>query len=123
MRAFQFGQLQRAVHARHLQRIGDAVGRHGHAVGDGHGDNVGKVVLALGVVVGQPCQPATQQARGHGHDAAVDLGDGTLGVGGVFVLHDTLHRAFGIAHDAAIARGVGQGHCEQRQLPAGAGSH
>ena len=121
--ALQLGQLQGAVHARHLQGIGDAVGHHGHTVGHGHGDDVGEVVLALGVVVGEPREPGREQARRDGHDAAVHLGDGALRIGGVFVLNDALHGAVGIAHDAAVAGGVGQRDGEQRQPLATTGGH
>ena len=84
-------------------------------------DNVGQVVLALGVVVGQARQPGRQQARGHGHDAAVDLGDGALGLARILVLDDARYAAIGCAQDAAVASGVGQLDGQQRQLPAGHG--
>jgi hypothetical protein len=119
--AFQLGQLQGAVHTRHLQGVVDAVGRHAPAIGHGHGDDVGQVVLALGVVVGQAREPGFEQARRHGHDAAVDFIDGALGFARVLVLDDARHLSCAIAQDAAVARGVGQAHGQQRQLPAGHG--
>jgi hypothetical protein len=76
----------------HLQRIVDPVRHHRHAVGHGELDHVGQVVLALGVAVVQPRQPAFEQAGRHGHDAAVDLVDLALGLGGVLLLDDGQHR-------------------------------
>ena len=67
------------------------------------------------ILVVQPRQPPAQQARGHGHDAAVDFADAALGVGGVFVFNDGAHIAVSGTLDAAVARGVGQLQREQRQ--------
>ncbi len=54
----QFGQLGRAVHARHLQRILNAMRQHGHSIGHGKLHHIGQVVLGLGVAVVQSGQPA-----------------------------------------------------------------
>ncbi|MPM42586.1 hypothetical protein SDC9_89252 [bioreactor metagenome] len=118
MGAFQFGKLQRAVHTRHLEGIVDAMPHHGHAIGHGHGDHVGQVVLFLRVVVVQARQPLLQVLDRRGHDAAVDLANGAFGIAGVLVLDDALHLAVGVAHDAAVAGGIGQAHRQQRQLVA-----
>ena len=115
MGTLQLSQLHRTVDARHLQRIGNLVGHHGHTVGHGELDHVGQVVLALGILVVQTGQPGFEEARGHGHDAAVNLLNLALHIAGVFVLDDGLH-CFTFSNDAAIARGVGKVDGQQRQL-------
>ena len=73
------------------------------------------------ILVVQPRQPPAQQARGHGHDAAVDFADAALRIGGVFVFDDGAHVAVSGTLDAAITRGVGQLQCEQGQALAATG--
>ena len=117
--ALKFGQLHGAVDAGHLRGVGDLVRGHRHTVGHGHLDDVGEVVLALRIFVVQPAQPVAQQARGQGHDAAVNFGDGALGLAGVLVLNNRQHSPPGrSAHNAAVAAGLRQGQREQGQLPA-----
>ena len=123
MGTLEFGQLHRAVDAGHLHRIGDAVRQHGHAVGNRELDDVGQVVLFLGVVVLQPRQPGLEQARRHRHDAAVDLADRQLTGAGILLLDDGPHRrvvATAVAHDAAISHGVVQLQSQQCQFVAAA---
>jgi hypothetical protein len=89
------------------------------SVSDGGSDDVGQVVLALGVVILQRPHPARQRLRGRGHDAGVDLSDGALLGVGVLVLDDAAH-GFAVAQDAAVAGGVGQIDGQQCQPLAGA---
>ncbi len=114
--AFKLGQLRRAVHARHLQRVGDAVRLHRAARCARVAHHVGEVVLALGIALVQLRQPGAQQPRRGGHDAAVDFVYGPLRRAGVFVLDDGLHAAVRGALDAPVAARVGQAQREQRQL-------
>ena len=53
----------------------DEVGADGEAVLAGEADRVGEVVLALGVVVGDPRQRRDQELRVEGQDPGVDLVD------------------------------------------------
>ena len=119
--AFELSQLRGAVDARHLRGIGNDMGDHGHAVGHGKLHHIGQIKLLLRIVVVQLGQPGFEQARRHGHDAAVDLADAALLVAGVFLLDDGLHLASCVAHDAAVTRGIGKLDGEQRQLFAAAG--
>jgi len=119
--ALQFGQLRGAVDAGHLRRVSNDVGHHGHAIGDGELDDIGQVKLLLGILIVQTRQPGFEQARGHGHDAAVDLADLALCIAGVFLLDDGLYLPGSAAHDAAVAGGVGHLDGEQGQLVARAG--
>ena len=118
VRAFQLGQLGRAVNTGHLQRVGDGVCRHFYAIGHGHAHHIGQVELALRIAVIQPRQPAFERARRGRHDAAVDLGHRALRLAGVFVLDDGLHRVT-LAQHPPIPAGVGEMDGEQSQpLPA-----
>ncbi len=117
-------QLRGAVDARHLERVGRDMRHHRHAVGGGQLDDVGEVVLALGIAVVQPGQPALEQAGGHGHHAAVDFADFALRLGRVLVLddgHDLTAPLFRGADDAPVARGVVELDGQQREPLAGAG--
>ena len=113
--ALQSGELHRAVDAIHLHTVVDHMGGHGLTIGHGEFHDVGQVVLLLGVVVVQARQPGLEQAGGHGHDAAVNFVNRALGLAGIFVLHNGPHLALGIAHDAAITRGVRHGQRQQCQ--------
>ena len=123
MGTLQLCQLQGAVHTCHLHFIADAVGYHLHAIGHRHGDDVGQVVLALGIIVVEFREPLCQLLGRHSHDAAVDLVDGAFFRASIFLLHDALHRALGIAHDTAIAHGVVQRHGQQCHACASSGRH
>ena len=118
MRTLQLSQLQRAVHPCHLQHIADAMSHYRHGIGHSHGNNVGQVILALGIVVIELGEPDLQMLGRHGHDAAVNLGNGTLGIVRVLLLNNALHCASLVAHNAAIACRVRHAHRQQRQLVA-----
>ena len=98
-------------------------GHHRHALGHGHGDDVGQVVLALRVVVLQRGDPALQRRGGRGHHAGVDLADARAAPA-LASLCSTMPRtlAGSVAQDAAVAGGVGQFDGQQRQLLAAAGA-
>jgi hypothetical protein len=65
-------------------------GNDRQALGHGQGDDVGQVVLALGIAVAQGRQPARQRVGGRDEDAGVDLADRTLGIVGILFLDDAL---------------------------------
>ena len=72
-------------------------------------EDVGQVVLALGVVVGEAGEGVGQRRRVEGVGAGVDLADRQLlgvGVAGGFGLDHALDLAAGAADDAAVGAGV-----------------
>src|SRR5690606_22495024 len=85
LRARQFGA---GVDALDFAGIGGANRIDGDAVGRRHGDNVGEVVLALGVVVAEALDPAGEQSPRCGDEAGVHLADGELAGIGVLRLDD-----------------------------------
>ena len=114
----QLGQLHGTVHACHLGRIKDLMRHHRHAVCDRKFDDIGQVILVLGIFVLKACQPVAQQSGGHGHDAAVNFIDFSLVLTGIFVLDNRadLGRCLGAStHDAAITRWVRHAQRQQRQ--------
>ena len=112
----ELGQLPAIVGALHFHRVQRLLGGDHQAIGHSHGDDVGQVVLALSVVVGQTAQPFGQARARNSEDAGVAFLDGFLRVAGVFVLDDCCNLTLGVAHDAAIAGGIIQGDGEQAQL-------
>ena len=91
-------------------------GSHHQAIADGHGNYVSQVVLALGVVVGQPAHPVTQALNRHRENPGVAFGDGPLGLVGVFLLDDGGDLARCVTHDPAIAGRIIQLDRQQTQL-------
>ncbi|MNF78443.1 hypothetical protein D3C84_606280 [compost metagenome] len=114
--ALQFGELDAVVGALHFHGVMGLLGGHHQAVGHGHGDDVGEVVLALGVVVGQAPQPVGQALARHGENAGIAFADGALLGGRVLVFDDGLHHARRVANNAAVAGRVDQVHGEQGEL-------
>ena len=117
----EVGQLHRAVDAEHLGLAAGGDAAHRNAVGDRQADDVGQVVLAGGVVVGEAPQPGQQALGRRGQHPGVDLADGALRRGGVFLLHDgddavaCRARAGAAAHDAAVALRLGEVDREQAE--------
>ena len=72
----------------------------------GQADDVGEVVLALGVVVAHARQGVDEELGVEGEDAGVDLADLALLGRGVLLLDDRLDVALGVADDPAVADGV-----------------
>ena len=115
----ELGELRRAVDAEHFGFVGRRHGHHRHAVCHSERNDIGQVVLVLGVVVGQLLEPAFEVARRRGHHAGVDLADESLRLGRILVLDDRAH-LFAVAHDAAVAGGVGELDRQQCQAFAAA---
>ena len=110
------GQLHRVVHTFNLPCVTDAVRLHLTTISHGKLHHVRQVILFLGIVVVQACQPSTQQTGGNGHDAAVNFLNKALLGCGVFFFHDGLHLRLSVAHQAAIARGCGGLQSQQGQV-------
>ena len=68
-----------------------------------HPDDVGQVVLALGVLGAEPAQGGGEHAAAEAVDRRVDLVDGALVLGGVGLLDHPVHPVVGAADDAAVA--------------------
>src|SRR5690606_24300450 len=86
--ALELRQLQLVVDA---ERLGKGVGLHGgdlDAVSHGQADDVGEVVLALGVVVADAPEPVAQLGNRGDQDAGVHFLHLALFVGGVLLLDD-----------------------------------
>ena len=66
-------------------------------------DDVGEVVLALGVLGAEPAQRGREEPATEAVDRRVDLVDGELVGIGVGLLDDAVDPALGVAHDAAVA--------------------
>ncbi len=100
---FDPGELALGVHAEALD--GRLRVPHGHrvALGDRGRHDVGQIVLALRVGVGEAAEPAGELREGCRDDAGVHLAHGTLGFRGVAFLDDARDAPGGIADDAPIA--------------------
>ena len=99
-----FRKLDAVVDAEHL---GGARRKHGlDAVAGFHGeaDDVGEVILALGILRAEPEEPAPQASGGGRHQSGVGFLDHQLVGARVLVLDDGPHQAHRVAHDAAVTR-------------------
>ncbi|MNQ79185.1 hypothetical protein D3C85_941190 [compost metagenome] len=106
--ALELGLLDAAVHAQRFPGRAGLGRAHRHVIGHGQSDHIGQVVLALGIVVVDAGQPVLELRGRRAEDAGVDFLDQALGFRGVLVLDDAAHAALAVAHDAAIAGGIGQ---------------
>ena len=121
--ALEVGELHGAVHTQHFGVARRCGGGDGHALGDRHRDDVGQVVLALGVVAGQRGEPAFEVRGGRGHHAGVDLVDVALHRRRILVLDDAVNPAALVrrtagrvaTHDPAVAGRVVEGDRQQRE--------
>ena len=75
-------------------------------------NNVGDVVFALSIIVGQLRQPAFHICAVSDQNAGVDLLNLTLLVGGIFVLNNAGNFAV-FAGNTTITGGIIQFHCQQ----------
>ena len=88
-----------------------------HAVAHRQTDDVGEVVLALGVGGFQFREPPGKARRRQQHDDGVDFADLLLAFGGVFLLDDR-HNAALLAQDAAVAGRIAQNGRQNRHAVA-----
>src|SRR5450432_1573775 len=107
------GELLAVIDARDVARVGLYSGDADRARGDG--DDVGQVVLALRVLGDEPGRRLSQEVRGRGVDAGVDLGERALVGRRVLLLDDTYDVAARVTHDAPVARGVGRRRRDERE--------
>ncbi|CAI8931470.1 hypothetical protein EMIT0P12_50140 [Pseudomonas sp. IT-P12] len=112
----ELGQLLAIVGALHFHGIVGLLGSHHQPIVDRHGNHVGQVVLALGIVIGQTAHPAAHLCERQRQNAGVAFGDRTFGFVGVFLLDDGRDLARRIANDAAVTGRVVQFHGQQTQL-------
>ena len=112
----QLGQLATVVGALHFHRVVWLLGGHHQAVSHRHGDDVGQVVLALGVVVRQAAHPVGQARGWQRQNTGVAFLDGFLCIVGVLVLNDGSHLALLVTHDTTIAGRVFERDRKQAQL-------
>ena len=103
---FGDGELGPVVDLRHLHRVVD-LDAVDHVTGlPQHRDDVGEVVLALGVLGNEPAQRRREETAPEAVDRRVDLVDRKLVGRGVELLDDPLDAAARIAHDPSVAGGV-----------------
>src|SRR5579862_7825716 len=114
--ALELGELRLVVDAKDLAGIARADRVHRNSVFHRHRDDVGQVVLALGIVRLEPRDPAAEELRGCGQHARVAFADGALRGSRVFLLDDLLYEAAPAAHDATVAVGALGSHGQQRHL-------
>ena len=117
--ALEHGKLQRVVGAVGLAPAQAAGGHRRPAFGRGHGEDVGQVILALGVVVAQPGQPPAQIGGGGADHAGVDARHRALDLVGVLLFNDGLYAAGGIGQHAAVAGRIVESFGQHRGALAG----
>ena len=108
-------QLNPVVDAHHLRYCTRMGGLHRHPLLNRPGDDIGQIVLSLGVVVVQTVQPAPQSRRTGSQHAGVHLLNPALRFGSVLLLHDGEHPAGVVADDATITLRFGQVGGQQPQ--------
>ena len=98
----------------------DILGRyaaHTGALGHGTRNHVRQVIFALGIVVIQRIQPATQ-ARGRcGKKTGIDFVDSLLFRTGIFFFHNAADAAIGMVQDTTITGGIIQLGRQQGRHP------
>src|SRR6266568_4677366 len=116
--AFKLRELAAAVDAERFPRGIGLRRRHGDPFARRERDDIGQVILLLGVLVFQPDEPVFQ-LLGRGHDdTGVDFVQGALARAGVFFLDDACDAA-AAAYDAAVPGGVIKRRRKQTQPLAG----
>src|SRR5882762_5760387 len=103
--ALQPGELAAAVHAECLPRRAGLDGRHSYALLRRQRDDIGKVVLLLGVVVLQLREPGLELLCRRHDDAGADLAQRALPRVGVF-LFDHRPYSLSVSQDAPVSRGT-----------------
>src|SRR5690606_1155723 len=113
--ALQHGQLLAVVGPHDFQLVRRLGHFHRHSAGDRQGNQIGQVVFALGVVVGQAGQPVCRLAARQHHDAGIAFVDLQLFRRGVLLLDDGLNPAALVTDDPSIAGRVLHQYREQSQ--------
>ncbi len=107
-RTFELCELHFVVDAEHfrLRRRNHRI--HLETCAHGHDDDVGKVILALRVVVLQVGQPFAQRRRRHRHESGIDLANGAFFSVRILLLDDAHDIAGVVANDAAVPGRIGE---------------
>ncbi len=112
----QLGKLFAIIGTLHFHRVVRLLcGNHQTIVGC-HGNHVGEVILALGIVVGQPPQPVSEMSGRHRENSGIAFGDSLLRVTRVLMLDDGTDTILIITNDTAITGRVIQRNGQQAQL-------
>ena len=104
--ALERGQLHFRINASDFPIMYRGNRVHGHPRLHGHAEQVGQVILALGVRVGQCTQPGGQVARRQTKNAGIHFRDFALFVCRVFFLDVANDLTRRVTHDAAVARRI-----------------
>ncbi|MNI34516.1 hypothetical protein D3C73_885070 [compost metagenome] len=113
---FQFGKLLAIVGALHFHGVVRLLGGHHQTIAHGHGNDVGQVVLALGVVIGETAHPVAKTGKRQRQNAGIAFGDFALGFIGIFLLDNGRDLALHITNNAAVTGRVIQLYGQQAQL-------
>ena len=105
-------ELRLRIHAERFRRCVGMRRVHRDALGDGMGNDVGQVVLALRIVVRQAREPLPQPMRRSDQDAGVDFAQCAFRRRRVLFLDDAAYPAV-TANDAAVAVRIVQQHRQQ----------
>ena len=68
--------------------------------------HIGEIIFTLCIIIGQGSEHIKHQGAFHAIDAGVDFLNSLLLLGSILLLHNGLYITLGIAHNAAIAKGV-----------------
>ena len=112
----QLCQLHAVIDAQHFALGGSHQRRHHMAIFDSHADDIGQVILTLGIVGTQLTQVAAQHAGRQRQHTGVAFAHSQLCGRGVFLFDDGAYAPAVIAQDAAITSGVVQHDRQQGQL-------
>ncbi|MNE25192.1 hypothetical protein D3C80_1185140 [compost metagenome] len=113
---FKFGKLLAVIGALHFHGVVRLLGGHHQTIAHGHGNDVGQVVLALGVVIGKSAHPVAETGKRQRQNAGIAFGDLAFGFVGIFLFDDGRHFTCVITNDAAVTGRVIQFDGQQAQL-------
>ncbi|MNF93226.1 hypothetical protein D3C84_758940 [compost metagenome] len=113
---FKFGKLLAVIGALHFHGVVRMLGGHHQTIAHGHGNDVGQVVLALGVVIGETAHPVAKTGKRQRQNAGIAFGDLAFGFVGIFLFDDGRHFTCVITNDAAVTGRVIQFDGQQAQL-------
>ena len=116
MYALQCRQLHFGIDAFHFPDLSRMRSADGQALSHRQRDNIGEIILTLGIVIIESAQRTFQERGWHDHDAGIDFLNGALGGAGIFLFDYAQNLPVGVAHNAAIASRVGQRHRQNTQL-------
>jgi hypothetical protein len=92
------------------------VGGHPKTSLYGHGQDIGQVILALGVLVSEGLDPGPKQRRRGHEDPGVHFLNEALFIAGIFFLDAASQVTIGVSQDPSVASGVDES-CGQESNP------